>query len=433
LSAFALVGGPLALVVAFSTPASATTGVYFYPLEEFHTAGDQLNGVACPSGGPCAAVGSAAHGQNHTPLILLQRHVYSSKYNVQVGWSFVEPALPTGGAAGPDDSLSSVSCNSPQQCFAVGEYDLAPGTLPLEYTGPSRGPWHVAAQPVSLPPDHDVAPVEAGLSAVSCNGSGFCLAVGNYWDNNGGVPEGMAVFLLGQSAQAFSVPPPRGAPAGTSVTLNGVSCIKTGCVVVGEYTGSGDTQRGMAAIVYDKYVTGCAGEACVQPPFSVPAPTGSAGISTTLTGVSCVPGGTCLISGYDINGSTDIATPMTSTMVRAQTKAGVAFHSLYQVAPHETGTSQLNSIWCTSSTDCAAVGTYKDSAGDDPALLADLVPAHGWLDAGYTSGYGVTVGSQLDLTSIACWAKDDCATVGFATAPNGTIFPIDAVSAAPPG
>jgi len=67
------------------------------------------------------------------------------------------------------------------------------------------------------------------------------------------------------------------------------------------------------------------------------------------------------------------------------------------------------------------------------ARLQISSPGHGWVDSGYTTGYSVTVGSQLDLTSITCWAKDDCATVGYATAPDGAIFPMEAVSAAPPG
>lgn len=429
-----VVSVPLLFVVALATPASASTGVYFYPIEELHAAGDQLTGVACPAGGACVAVGSATRDKNPTPLIALQGRVYKSTYNVQVDWLADEPALPSGGAAGADDSLASVSCDSPHECFAVGAYDQGAGDLPLEYSGPSRGPWHLSGQSISIPPAHQVAPVEADLAAVSCNGAGTCLAVGNYQDSNAR-GQGMAVFLLGGTAQAFTVPPPPGAAAGAGVTLTGVSCIRSGCLVVGDYGTGSDNQRGMAAIVNIKSVTGCTGAACLQRPWHIPAPATSAGISTTLTGASCLPGGTCVISGYDINGSSFVKLPITSYMAPApHTAIGFSFHTVYQqLPPHNQNTGVLNSIWCTATNDCAGVGTYEDATGHNFALLADLVPVHGWLDAGYTSGEGVAVGSQLDLTSIACWAMDDCATVGYATAPNGTTYPIDAVTAAPAG
>lgn len=109
------------------------------------------------------------------------------------------------------------------------------------------------------------------------------------------------MFLAGGPAQAVEIYPPRGAEAGTSAQLTAVSCLASGCLAVGEYTDGRGHQQGMAVIE---------NHAIFKAPVEVSPPVGSAGLSTKLTGVSCVASPKCAVSGYYLAQSDDLPTPM---------------------------------------------------------------------------------------------------------------------------
>ena len=281
---------------------------------------------------------------------------------------------------------------------------------------------------VPLPSAHQVAPIEARLAAVSCvpapvqlgsgRAQGTCLAVGTYAASNGS-NEAMAVFLAGGPAQAVEIYPPRGAEAGTSAQLTAVSCLASGCLAVGEYTDGRGHQQGMAVIE---------NHAIFKAPVEVSPPVGSAGLSTKLTGVSCVASPKCAVSGYYLAQSDDLPTPMIAML------SGNTWGPSVQIGVHLPGgekPAQLNSVRCTTSGDCAAVGSFQGYFGPRPFVVDDLA-GHWGLEYGEAVYPEVNVRDTVNLASIACWGPGNCGVVGGITTPADNVEPIDAVTSAPP-
>ncbi len=123
------------------------------------------------------------------------------------------------------NSLSAVSCSSPQFCVAVGRYERpGAGTEALTEVWDGRR-WSVAAGPGG----------RAGqLFSVSCPYQGFCVAVG------AGGSSGDGVLIESWHGTGWSIdraPLPAGAAGGS---LAAVSCPSPGfCAAAGSYTGAG--------------------------------------------------------------------------------------------------------------------------------------------------------------------------------------------------
>ncbi|HTV10222.1 MAG TPA: hypothetical protein VME20_00030 [Acidimicrobiales bacterium] len=429
------------LLAAAASPAGALPrrgvpgAIGLYPAVQWHVQGAQqaeLEGVYCPHGGYCVAVGSAGNANSTVPLVLVETGAF---YHGMASWAESEPKLPPGSTPSTGNALVSVACRAPQSCFAVGQVKQGSEMLPLVETGRDTGGWKPGPT-VGLPANHSVAPVHASLTAVSCISSG-CLALGSYWDSNE-EPQAMAVLLSGswgtavnaapgsvlRLLDAVEVAPPRGAEAGTGANLTGVSCLSSACLAVGDYTNAHDNQEGMSAIFAGGIFSSLE---------TVPAPAGSAGISTTLSGVSCLfnagHGTTCLASGYYVASSNELATPMMATFVASGTTETWQPSAQVALPSNGSGSGQLNSVSCLPPGDCAAVGTYQTPSGSD-ALFYDEVPNR-WLSVvpePLSPQQAVT--GAVSLESIDCAATDNCAAVGEVTDNGARPQAIEAVSGA---
>jgi hypothetical protein len=140
-----------------------------------------LNGVACPTPTACEAVGSSENGQGTMTL--------AEAWN-GVTWTSQNPGAPVPAADAP--SLAAVSCSSPSNCAAVGQYTT--NQLPAAFADAWNGvTWRL--QPAPFP----AGGVATLLSAVSC-GAG-CAAVG-LQEGGSGVAVTMAVGDPGAAAVA---------------------------------------------------------------------------------------------------------------------------------------------------------------------------------------------------------------------------------------
>lgn len=426
-----LAAAVLALVLASASTALAATAVYLYPAEELHLAGTshaQLNGVTCPSGGYCVAVGTAGAtggGSNTFPVVLGEEPTLN--HLGEASWRDYTPALPTPSTASTYNSLESVACIDPLSCLAVGAYGAGGSELPLVEVGSDAGAWRPGAL-VTLPSAHQVAPVAASLAAVSCvpqavaagsgHAQGTCLAVGTYAGSSGS-NKAMAVFLAGGPAQAVEIFPPHGAEAGSGAHLTAVSCFTGSCLAVGDYTDARGSQQGMAVIENN---------GTFKASVEVSAPVDSAGLSTKLTGVSCVAGSKCAISGSYLAQSDDLPTPMIAVL------SGSTWGPSIQIGLRLSGAkkpAQLNSVWCTASGACAAVGSFQGFFGPRPFVVDD-VAGHWGLQYGVGLYAKADLKDTLNFASIACWSPGNCAVVGEITPHAGNVEPIDAVTSAPP-
>src|SRR5579863_1207071 len=116
-----------------------------------------VNGVACPSGGPCVAVGYYFKGNEDLAL---------AESLVNGSWEVV----PTPDEGSGINVLDAVSCVASGPCVAVGYYNNGKTDQTLVETL-SNGSWQVTTSP------NETTNANI-LNAVSCASSGACVAVG---------------------------------------------------------------------------------------------------------------------------------------------------------------------------------------------------------------------------------------------------------------
>ena len=184
-----------------------------------------VNSVSCGSAGSCAAVGDYTDGSGH------QQGFVAVEENSVWGRAAEVPglgALNQGGAA----YVSSVSCASPGSCAAGGDYRAgAVGDWHAFVVSEQNGSWGTARQVagnLSTGPGGD-----AGVDTVSCGSPGNCAAGGQY-----GNASGDQAFVIsevnGTWAAAQAVAGTRSSTGGAQVTS--VSCASAGnCAAGGQF------------------------------------------------------------------------------------------------------------------------------------------------------------------------------------------------------
>ena len=286
-----LVGGSAPAVVAVAEVRGVWGSVHvFGRLGRGATVGPvSLNSVSCPSPGNCVAVGSYFDYSENWPMEVTQT-------NGVWGRVYTPYQPPDAGPNRGQTGLRSVSCTSPGNCVAIGDYVNTAGlTEPMEVTEAS-GFWE-RAQRLALPPNASTAkdPI-AGPYSVSCTSPGNCVAVGGYSDTTGDNWPTEVMEVNGTWEQIHAVAAPINAkPVRAGVALNGVSCLSPGnCVAVGNYVTTNGRNQAMEAAEANGTWTR-ANE--VRPPKA------NAGL-TTLNAVSCT-GWNCTAVGYytDISGA----------------------------------------------------------------------------------------------------------------------------------
>jgi hypothetical protein len=215
-----------------------------------------MGALACVSGSKCLAVGS--YGQS-----------------VSARWDGTTwRGLKTPDPGGPQSGLNGVSCPSATDCVAVGQA-FTNNTSTQEIADQWNGHgWRVMKTPPVLQFDYN-----ANAVGVSCAGTSWCMAVGEYDPPS-------AMMWTGHGAwQQLTL------PAGTGELL-GVSCVSTTwCMAVGQDS----TQSVPTAIDWNGSTW----------QWLNPVNPGSSGTVTTgLSGVWCGSADTCLAVGqYAVNGA----------------------------------------------------------------------------------------------------------------------------------
>jgi hypothetical protein len=209
---------------------------------------------------------------------------------VNGSWGFFQPVgnLPrinTGLLA----ELNSVSCQSPGNCTAAGEYTTLGGTPQAFLVAEVSGSWRQGGPVIfALPPSTG--------RAVSCPASGECTLTGTSADVNGHAQ----VYILGTSTgdldQFQFAPGTVALNVGGTALDNSVSCASDGnCVLVGHYTDA--TGRWQPFIAEESGGTW-------QNAITVPGiATLDAGHFSDLQSVSCPSPGNCAALGFYVDAS----------------------------------------------------------------------------------------------------------------------------------
>jgi hypothetical protein len=281
-----------------------------------------LNGVSCPSGSVCLAVGE---NPNETRGIAVTLNPGTAKVRRGQELHLISGIF-----------MSGVACASRRQCLAVGHDSSGSGVVVA--LSPATGAILSGQRVQSIPGTGGV-----GLEGVACPLATLCVAVGE----NSGRSAGVAVPLnpatgairRGQSVQ--------------NVTHKGIlfdlACPSTAlCLAVGW----GASQPSVAVPIDPK--TGALSKG--QSDRSISA------VAAILTAVSCPSISLCLAVGNDTGDpSAGQAVPIDPT-----TATIVADQSIQTLA----GTGALNAVACRSTAQCVAAGSRFESAGAVTEILA---------------------------------------------------------------
>lgn len=181
---------------------------------------------------------------------------------------------------------------------------------------------------------------------VSCK-SQVCIAVGSYLNVSAKALVPLAEIWNGSSWSVQSTPSPSGAKESY---LESVSCVSsTECTAVGSYENSSSTYVTLAEHWNGK-------EWSIQ---ETKTPTGAK--SSSLSGISCASSEACTAVGRYVN-SSSVEAPL------AERWNGKEWLIQETKTPAEATASSLGGVSCTSSTECTAVGYYKNSSSTDETL-----------------------------------------------------------------
>jgi hypothetical protein len=279
-------------------------------------------------------------------------------------------------ASAPSASAPSSSAASPLSRLASG---TRPGALPA-----TRSLAYPAGVPAAVPAPEDT------LNGVRCIGQGDCLAVGANYAVNGGHGSPRAYHWTGSAWAVTSVPLPSSTSGGSLID---VSCKGTGCLAVGVY------YHGSTQYLLGEHWNGHAWTV-TRPPFI------SGAKFPVLTVVSCATATFCVASGqYNPSSNTHDAVAF------AEVWNG---HSWRLSVPPQVGPYHYEGFFtvsCTGTTFCLLGGEYATSDRGYFTTLVERFDGAHWsivTDAALRpqSGYATY------LNSISCTSSGACTAVG---------------------
>ena len=342
----------------FPTIASETNGTWgqaggiSLPSNTLTVASEQnanLIGVACTSVGNCVAVGS------YYDTTFARDAMVVTESGGTWG-SAVEVTPPTVASSNEFAELTGVTCTSAGDCVAVGRYTDASGRYQAMAATESDGTWGTATE--ITPPTGAPSNASPIVDSVSCTSAGNCVGVGNYTDS--GTQLMTATESDGTWGTATEIAQPSDANTSESIAqFSDVSCTSPGnCVASGDYFNSSGLDAALEATESD----GTWAQASVIEP-----PTNFVGGLLQLVSLSCASAGNCVAVGsyYD---TSDESEAMTATESDGTWGQAVEFDDLPSEADGTGQDAVLESVVCTTDSDCTAVGTYIDGNGHSQAM-----------------------------------------------------------------
>ncbi len=366
-----------------------------------------LFGVGCTSGGFCVAAGQyrkTATSSGTTLAMVITNGGGSTWHQAQA------LVLPKSAASVPQAVASDVACASSTSCEAVGRFRYAANPsknnafiADMGATGWGR------ARTMALPANN-AAVTNATLNQISCASPGNCGALGEYIDNKNDLETAAFIETNGKWNRGVPIiPPANGGTAGhQNVQPFGISCPSAGnCVAVGKYkTPKGDIEPFRATATGGKWAR------AVEVGLPGDAITGS-NQQGDFHAVSCpVDTQNCFAVG---NYRTAVVVHSNAVYSLQETAgtwpgAGTAFHP----APAGVATPpvpQDNGLACPSG-GCVTVGFYSISGGGVGAL-SDAYSGGSWQGAVQIQNPGDSAAtSSTVMKDVSCWGTWSCVAVG---------------------
>jgi hypothetical protein len=262
-----------------------------------------LNSVTCTSPENCVAVGVYYDTNGAQDL---QAMIATETSGMWASTKAVLPGDAATGSGEDHGYLETIICTGPGVCVAGGDYleSGTPGGYQAMLVTETSGTW--TPTKLALPTDAVTitGDQDAGLQSIACTSAGNCVAVGYYEDATTPHDDSQAMAASetsGTWAQPTKIVlPPTATTAGNQdASLDSVTCAAPGsCVAVGEYydnNGLEDSQAISAA------QTGGVWTAATQLSLPSDALTSSGDQEASLRAVACTTPGTCVATGTYTN------------------------------------------------------------------------------------------------------------------------------------
>jgi len=219
-----------------------------------------------------------------------------------------------------------------------------------------------------------------------------------------------------ESAASTTLPP----TASTNWDFYRTACGSTDCASVGYYE---DSTSHYEPLVLTSASGVPASGGSVTP--QLPSGADTSAPDSELLGVSCWSSGSCVAVGYYRDTSDNLqalVVPITNGSVG--TGVEVALPSGAATAT-DTQEAELNSVSCSQSGACAAVGYYTDLSGNyEPLVLPINNGTVGTSAAGLLPSGAVTSGQDSSLEGVSCTPAGACLAVGYYRPGSSTYLPM---------
>jgi len=354
-----------------------------------------LSYVSCASAGNCTAAGEYKDTSGHYEGLLVTE--------TEGTWGTgVEASLPANAEPETSAYIEGLSCASPGNCTAVGEYrDGAVEEAEIFLLIETEGTWGAAVQ--AEPPANAHPNWNTIVKGVSCGSAGNCAVVGEYFDASGEIQGLLVNETNGTWGRGVEARLPANANPNPGPFIEEVQCASAGnCTAVGSYTDSvGNTQGLLLTETSGTWNTG------VEAPLPAGARSGPRLIGGSL---SCPSAGDCsYVDGYYDSSEHSEGLLLTESQ-------GAWAPALQATLPLNAATEPevlLRSVSCATPRNCAAVGEYTDSFGHQQGLLLSAAATTANLSASGQLG-GAFADSAIPTSSIST------ALTG-GSAPSGTV------------
>ena len=193
-----------------------------------------LNSLSCGSAGNCAAGGSFKFNSQRTSAFVV------SEQNGRLGEAIRVPGIVALNTSG-DAAVNSVSCGSPGECVAGGDYTGASRSGPF-VVNERNGRWRRA---FAIRGFAALGSDFASLRALSCTSPGNCAAGGSFLTGTGAQQPFVVSERNGRWGSAIEVPGTAVLNVGGMAAVTSVSCGSAGNCAAGGYYApdTGGSQR----------------------------------------------------------------------------------------------------------------------------------------------------------------------------------------------
>jgi hypothetical protein len=310
----------------------------------------------------------------------------------------------------PGGVIGSVSCPTQTDCVAVGSFYNSDGGGESFLMTSTNSAWNQAQAVVPADGISNATYREDGFRSVSCSSVGNCTAVGQYMNASGRKVGFTISSANGSWGQPLSVNFGNGAaqqhPNYADADLLDVTCPTDGnCTAVGYFRDLSNHHKAFAITMSN----GTWGLPVVADMTSIP----GGETWAQFNSVSCPSVGNCTAVGqHETPGGYIVAFTMTSTNGTWAIPEDVTFSG--SMAQQTEPDAWLNSVSCSSPGNCTAVGYFSPDWDYDYYALIVTSTNGSWAHAQIVT-YNATLPNTRfeELRDVSCTSPGNCTAVGY--------------------